>query len=115
VAELATEGITVRQRFDGEDRSHTSQLVADWALANMDFSDTYMYVATGDNRSFGVDALSGGPLAGKNTAPLLITRSIDNPDNVVDYAEAHADTLEGGDIFGGPNAVSPAAQTAIEN
>lgn len=113
-ADLASRGITVKERFAGADRSETSELAAEWALKNLNFTNKHLGVASGYTLGYGADALAGGPLEGKENAPMLITRNVDNPDDVVDYMKAHCTTLETGHLFGGPAAVSVAAEAAME-
>ena len=114
VSDLTARGITVKQRFAGADRSETSELAAEWAVKNLNFTNRHLGVASGYTQGFGADALAGGPLEGKEKAPMLITRNVDNPDDVLDYLKAHCQTLDKGHLFGGPAAISAAAEDAME-
>jgi len=113
VSDLAARGITVEERFAGADRSETSELAAEWAVDN-GFSDEHVGVASGYTEGFGADALAGGPVEGNENSPMLITRNVDNPDDVIDYLKAHSATLADGHIYGGTAAISAAAEAAME-
>ena len=56
-------------------------------LKTLGFTDAHLGVASGYSDGWGADALAGGPLEGKEIAPMLITRNVDNPDDVIDYLE----------------------------
>jgi hypothetical protein len=45
---------------------------------------------------------------------MLITRNVDNPDDVIDYLKNHSATLADGHIYGGTAAVSAAAEAAMK-
>jgi putative cell wall-binding protein len=116
-SELQGMGITVT-RVEGADRTETARNFAEWLLANLGFVNTHMNVARGD---LFPDALAGGPHAGKDKAPILLTwtpteASPGNNANLgaLKYAADHKATLTGGHIFGGILAVSQAAEQAIE-
>jgi putative cell wall-binding protein len=113
VTELATAGITVEERFAGTDRSETSKIAAEWGLANAGFTNTGVNVASGYVQGGGADALAGGPLTGMQNRPLLITKNVENPDDVLTYLTAHNNTLTEGAIFGGTGAVSADAEAAM--
>jgi hypothetical protein len=77
-----------------------------------------MNVARGDLYP---DALSGGPHAGTEKAPILLTWTPQaatadggSTTGVIKYASDHASTLTGGHIFGGTDAVSAAVEAQIE-
>jgi putative cell wall-binding protein len=114
VAKLAANEITVERRFAGSDRSETSELVAEYALAELGFTDEHVNVASGYVEGYGADALAGGPLTGKQNRPLLITKDVNQPDDVLDFLNAHDDTLIDGIIFGGNAAISVQAQAQME-
>lgn len=116
-SEIQGMGITVI-RVDGADRTETARNFAEWLLTNLAFSNTHMNVARGD---LFPDALAGGPHAGKEKAPILLTwtpqeASPGNNANLgaLKYAADHKATLTSGHIFGGILAVSEAAEQAIE-
>jgi len=78
-------GIPTLNRFNGTDRSDTSSLLAAYAITNFGFSDTAMDVASGDESYGGADALSTGPLGGITKVPTLITNTVSDPGQVVDF------------------------------
>lgn len=105
--QLDDAGIEIIERLAGQQRQDTAVEVADYSVENLGASVTGVNVASGSVSSTGADALSGGPLTGKQNRPLLITKTADAPgDSVVDYVTRHNDTLEEGVIFGGDAAVS---------
>lgn len=115
--ELQGMGITVT-RVEGADRTETARNFAIWLKTNLGFSASLMDVARGD---LFPDALAGGPHSGKEKAPILLTWTPQeaSPGNnpalgALKFASDNASTLTGGHIFGGINAVSSAAETAIE-
>ncbi|HET7389081.1 MAG TPA: cell wall-binding repeat-containing protein [Nocardioidaceae bacterium] len=115
VATLKSHGIDLAQRFAGSDRAETSTLAATYAVQNLGFSRTAVDVASGYQKGYGADALAGGPLAGKQNRPLLITKSVDQPgDSVLTWLQGNALTLLQGSIFGGTGAVSADAASQME-
>ena len=114
VAELAAAGITLDKRVYGDDRSETSTALADYAVANLGFVKNAVNVASGYTKGGGADALAGGPLTGKEKRALLVTRDVNNPGDVTNWLKANANTLTEGRIFGGPAAVSAAAEDTME-
>jgi putative cell wall-binding protein/uncharacterized protein (DUF2141 family) len=106
----------VVDRIAGADRTETARLFAEYALSKLGFSATGINVARGDLYP---DALSGGPHAGNEKQPILLTvspttASNSNDTGVIKYATDHKASLTGGHIFGGVNAVSSAVEAAIE-
>lgn len=112
--DLTAAGIDVRQRFAGADRSETSEIAAEWALENLGFTDEHVGVASGYTEGYGADALAGGPLEGKEMSPMLITKDVNQPDDALDYLSNHSDTLVDGHLYGGPAAISVAAEAQME-
>jgi 5'-nucleotidase len=112
-AAVAALGIDVL-RLGGLDRGDTSRMVADWALEHAGFTGTRIGVASGAPALGGVDALAGAVHAGRAHMPLLVTESRDSARAAVDYTGQHADSVTGGVIYGGPDAVGARAQAAIE-
>jgi putative cell wall-binding protein/uncharacterized protein (DUF2141 family) len=117
-SEIQAMGITT-ERAAGVDRTETARNFAEQILlAKLGYSTTHMNVARGDLYP---DALSGGPHAGTEKAPILLTwtptaATADggSTTGVLKYASDHKATLTGGHIFGGTDAVSAAVETAIE-
>ena len=112
-AKLATKGITVEKRFAGADRSETSTLAAKYATDTLGFTKAHVGVASGYVKGYGADALSGGPLEGKEVAPMLITKDVNNPGVVDDYLDANCGPLKTGHIFGLQAAISAAQETTL--
>ena len=95
-------------RFAGATRTETATLVADWALANMSFSESHVNLARGNDFA---DALAGGPHGGQEDAPILLTTSErDLGDATRRWLRNHSATLEDGHIFGGTSAVSSSVE-----
>jgi putative cell wall-binding protein len=117
-SEIQAMGITT-ERAAGADRTETARNFAETILlAKLGFSTSHMNVARGD---LFPDALSGGPHAGKEKAPILLTWTSTaatadggSTTGVLKYAADHKATLTGGHIFGGTDAVSAAVEAAIE-
>ena len=102
-AEIERLGITVT-RFAGSGRTETARLVAEYALANLSFTDAHVNLALGLRFP---DALAGGPHAGRDRAPILLTVGVDTLGAAArGYLEDHSDTLQDGHVFGGTAAVS---------
>jgi putative cell wall-binding protein len=115
IAELEAAGLDYVTRLAGDDRAATSVAVADYAIDEYGFTDEAINVASGYVAGTGADALAGGPLSGKNSTATLITRNVNNAsDSVIAFLKGHANTLTEGNIFGGPGAVSEAAENAME-
>ena len=113
---LKAAGIDTAARFAGTDRADTSAQAAEFAVKNLNFTDTHVGVASGYVDGYGADALAGGPLEGKEKSPMLVTKDVNNPGaSVLAYLKDHAPTLKTGHIYGGTAAVSTSAQTAMEN
>lgn len=108
-AELTAMGMT-SERLAGDFRWETATAIAEYALANAGFSAEHVNVATGLKFP---DALTGGPHAGEDLAPILLADD-SNTSFAVAYLEAHADTLVDGHIYGGTLAVSQAVEDTLE-
>jgi len=107
-------GVTTLTRAAGTDRSNTSQLLAEWELANAGFSNTSFIVASGDQTLGGVDALAGGPLGGTTKNAILVTNTVSAAGGgVTAFAGAHAGTVTGYTVLGGASAVSDAALVPV--
>ncbi|MGN6575214.1 MAG: cell wall-binding repeat-containing protein [Nocardioides sp.] len=114
-AKLATAGITVEKRFAGADRSETSTLAAKYAVDTLKFTNSHVGIASGYVKGYGADALSGGPLEGKEVAPMLVTKDVNNPGVVDDYLDANCGPLKTGHIFGLQEAISAAQEQTLTN
>lgn len=107
----------------GSNRSATSQLLASFEVANLPgFSNTRMDVANGLDPNFNVpgypfgftpDALAGAPYGG-DPVPTLITNSPSDPGSATAFAQSLANTLTGGEVFGGTAAVNSSTIAQIE-
>jgi len=98
------------ERLAGATRYSTATEIAEWAIANAGFSNTHVDVATGQNFP---DALTGGPHAGENMAPILLAND-GNTAEAEAFLESIANTVAEGHIFGGTAAVSAAVEAALE-
>ncbi|MGH9065694.1 MAG: cell wall-binding repeat-containing protein, partial [Acidimicrobiales bacterium] len=110
--QLTTAGYTPLRPAEGVNRSQTSELLADYAIANFGFVNTHFNVASGSQAHL-VDSLSGGPHSGSETAPTLITDTVDNPGFVSDFATKNSATESSFHKFGGTDAISDANEAAI--
>jgi hypothetical protein len=108
---VAAKGVTV-ERVAGQNRYETATKLADFALATFDANDTSVDIANGDGFA---DALAAGPAAGSDGRPLLLVSKSALPSAPATWLADHADTLEGGRLFGGPGAVSDAVKAAAES
>lgn len=97
------------ERLAGGTRYSTATEIAEYALTQ-GFSDEHADVATG--RTF-PDALTGGPHAGENMAPILLANE-GNTTEACAYLTEHSDTVSEGHVFGGTAAVSTAAEEILE-
>ena len=79
----------------------------------MGFTKAHVGVASGYVKGYGADALSGGPLEGKEVAPMLITKDVNNPGVVDDYLDANCGPLKTGHIYGLQKAISAAQEQTL--
>jgi putative cell wall-binding protein len=96
----------------GPDRSATSEVLANYEIANYGFSNTEFNIAGGGQPNL-VDSLTGGPLGAAEPAPTLITDSPSNAASVVTFAAAHEPTEVSANLFGGSAGVDATAEAAI--
>jgi putative cell wall-binding protein len=112
--EVAAKGITVT-RLAGTTRQGTAAAVANYATSaasGLGFSKALVNLATGADFP---DALTGGPSAGKDKAPLLLTVNANTLGaDTQSYLSANSSTLTGGKVFGGTSVVSDAAVAAAQ-
>jgi putative cell wall-binding protein len=99
-------------RIAGFDRTATAAAIAEFELANpaLGFSPFHANLARGDDAGGGVDALAGGPHAGREHAPILLTAGPDTLDTNqlanARFLYGHLSTLSSGHLFGGPAAIT---------
>lgn len=99
-------GIQTR-RIAGGDRRATAVAVAEYAIGNAGFVRSHVDLATGLTFA---DALTGGPHAGREAAPILLTESARALGAAArEFLTTNCPTLTGGHVFGGTAAVSDAA------
>jgi putative cell wall-binding protein len=103
-------------RIAGADRTETARLFAEYSVAKLGFRSDGIDVARGDLYP---DALAGGPHAGNDKQPILLTASPTVASNsvgtgVIRYATDHSNALAGGHVLGGTGAVSTATELEIE-
>jgi putative cell wall-binding protein len=106
----------VVDRIAGADRTETARLFAEYGIAKLGFRSDGIDVARGDLYP---DALAGGPHAGNDKHPILLTASPTVASNsvgtgVIKYATDHSNSLASGHVFGGTSAVSTATELEIE-
>ena len=110
--QITAMGISV-QRLGGADRTDTAARVADFELGSLHFSTSHVNLARGDQFP---DALSGGPHAGQELGPIVLT---EDPQTLGSYTAAwlasHAPPLADGHVFGGSAAVSDATMQQAQN
>lgn len=107
-------GIDVIYRADGLNRAETSVKIANWEIANLQFSKTGISVASGAEELGGADALTGAAHAGSLMYPLLVTFSLDKAGpSVVNFAKSEANTLAKGYIYGDDGAVPNSVSSEI--
>lgn len=100
--------------LDGVDRWATAAEIADFAITELGFTDEHVNLARADSPTGFADALSGGPHAGGERAPIVLTFPNDLPNATAAWLEANSDTLVDGHIFGGFAAVSAAVEAEAE-
>ena len=109
--EIQALGISTR-RFAGENRNETATLVAAYAYDSLGFDKSHVDLARGDQFP---DALAGGPHAGNQQGPILLTRTPDDIGEATeDFLRNRGSQLAEGDIFGGFAAVSQRAEDQAE-
>lgn len=96
-------------RIGGVDRTHTAQLLADFAINTQELSFTAAHVNLA-NGGTGVDALAAGPHGGKERAPILLTPNAQELDTSAaantNFLYGHSPTLQFGHVFGGSGAIA---------
>jgi putative cell wall-binding protein len=101
-------GVATR-RLAGSDRGATAAAIAGFAVRSAGFPASGVAVARGDNAGGGVDALALSALAGVRREPLLLTESPTQAGAAtLGYLSGTGGLLTGGDVAGGPSAVSEA-------
>jgi putative cell wall-binding protein len=98
-------GITT-MRLAGFDRMGTATAIAGFELANLGFSNASAAIAPGDTFP---DALSGGPYAGHNKMPMLLTfapTSLSTESTA--FLQSESSTLTSLTILGGPGEITDA-------
>lgn len=108
-AELADMDIT-SQRLAGPDRYSSAVEIAEYATANLGFTDANVNIATG--AAF-PDALTGGPHAGEEAAPILLANTGATTE-ACERLNVTADSVASGHVFGGTSAVSDQAVDDLE-
>jgi hypothetical protein len=109
--EITAMGIQV-SRIAGTDRTDTAARVATFAQSQLGFGKTHVNLARGDAFA---DALTGGPHAGQEKAPVLLTATSTALGAATRtwLSDRKAD-LANGHIFGGEGAVSSQVQNEAE-
>lgn len=101
------------ERLAGNDRFATNVKVNEFASTELGFggSTAYLSVGSGSDKAF-ADALSGGPVAGTNTAPLVLTAPTSLPGPTQGYLTANANAIDEIIAIGGTAAISDATLAA---
>ena len=101
--QLATAGLQVSKRIAGSTRFETSQMIADFELADdsLGFKADGIILATGNNFP---DALTAGPLGGRNRTPLLLVDT--GAQSAASWLAKHNGEISGSLLVGGDNAIS---------
>lgn len=109
---LETDGYST-ERLAGNDRFATNVKVNEFAASDLGFggSTAYLSVGSGSTKAF-ADALSGGPVAGTNTAPLVLTAPTSLPGPTQSYLAANGNAIDEIIAIGGTAAISDATLTA---
>jgi len=107
--ELVAQGVT-SERLAGDTRYGTATAIAEYATANLEFVDTTVNVATGVAFP---DALTGGPHAGEESAPVLLANG-GNTTEACTYLEGIAGTVADGHVLGGTTAVADQVVADLE-
>jgi len=103
-------GITTLYRADGANRYDTAAKFATYATTQgLNMTDAKVAVATGLNFA---DALAGGPFAGSNIEPIVLSDPV--PPETANFVASESATLAHVDVLGGPLAVSDADVEALE-
>ena len=113
-----TGSITIT-RLAGSDRTETARQVAEYAVGTLGFVNTHVNLARGDDPNGFADALTGGPNAGREKAPIVLAVSptvLSQPagTGAERFLRDHASTLTSGHIFGGTAAISDAVEATAE-
>jgi len=115
VTQLAGEGITLKDRIGGVNRAETSTKLADYEIKNYGFTDTQANIASGYAFGDGADALGGAAFSGENKTPLLITKNVTQADELATWLARNANTVAGGNVFGGAGAVADALVASLQS
>ena len=99
-------------RLFGQTRYETAAAIAEAAYDDFGFDEAHVNLARGDVFA---DALAGGPHAGEEMAPIVLTTPTTLAPATAGFLEDHSDTLVDGHIFGGVNAVNSAVEEAAED
>ncbi|PPK92898.1 putative cell wall binding repeat protein [Kineococcus xinjiangensis] len=115
VSDATYASLKATQRIAGNSRQETAALVAEEAVAKENF-DPNSIALVGGSDGAAIDALSAAPISGSKGVPLLFTADEATLGTVTtQYLQAQAPRLSGkGWVFGGPNAVAPAAVDAAK-
>lgn len=96
--------VKVIGRIGGADRTQTAALFADELVRQVGTPPTHVNLARGDDFA---DAAAGGPHAGDELAPILLTVNRDELGEATrQWLEEHADTIESIHVFGTRGAIS---------
>ena len=112
VREIEALGITVR-RVAGSNRQETAIKVFEFAEAEFAWKVDHVNLARGDGFA---DAIAGGPHAGEDMAPVLLTVGVNDLGSVNrEFLRRRSSTVASIDVFGDSTAVSDAVVADAKN
>jgi putative cell wall-binding protein len=98
-------------RLAGKDRYETAVRIAEHAVQDLGFDSSAIYVATGLNYP---DALAAGACVAKTANPILLVKTDEVPQSVVDFIASHSEIIKIR-IVGGTGAVSSTVEEVLRN
>ncbi|GAC1530409.1 MAG: hypothetical protein NVS3B12_04930 [Acidimicrobiales bacterium] len=113
--QVAAAGVSTLYRANGIDRSDTSRLLAEYAIANLGFSNAQFTVASGDDAFTGADALASGPFSGERDAPVLVTDTVGDAGKVAQFYTDNYSAETAGSAAGGEAPLPDATLAQITN
>lgn len=114
VANLFTNSGYAVDRVGGEDRYHTSRMLADMYLDDVPLAPPGVAIANGTAFS---DALAGGVHAAAQLYPMLLVRkdgSVNGCERTLDFLQDNANRIQGGYIYGGEAVVLGSSEAMME-
>ncbi len=110
-AVAASLGVQVKRVASGLDRYDTAAKLATYLTDSAGFGWDSTHIASGESL---VDALAGGPLAGKKSGPILFAAKYSLPTASTTALNTHRLLIDDVYIFGGPGALNNVVEARIE-